>query len=200
VSACSRVEGPHVTQTRQVEPFTSIELRGAAQLDVLVGEAQSVVVEADEEGLRALRTSVNRDRLVIEMNNRSFWMQSPELKVRITVPQLTSLALNGATNASVSGLAGGNTALILSGAGNLEASGTLDRLVAQINGAGNLDLARLAASDAQVTLNGTGKATVQATGRLDATVNGVGNIEYIGKPHDLKTSINGVGSIKEHKP
>jgi hypothetical protein len=37
---------------------------------------------------------------------------------------------------------------------------------------------------------------VQASERLDATVNGVGNVEYLGKPRDLKTAIHGVGSIE----
>ena len=199
LSACTRVEGPRVTQTRDVEPFTSIELRGSAQLDVLVGAAQSIVVEADEQGLAELRTRVNGSRLVIDTRDRSFWVRNSEFRIRVTVPEMTSLELNGATNASVTGFAGGKTSLILSGAGQIEASGTIDHVVAMVNGAGSLDLGHLVAHDAAVTVNGTGNVKVQASGRLDATVNGVGNIEYLGKPADLNTAIHGVGSIEPTK-
>jgi hypothetical protein len=196
LGACTRVEGPLVTQTRDVPPFTSIELRGSAQLDVLVGEAQSVTVEADEASLRELRTTVNGERLVIDTRERSFWMRDGESRVRITVPNLEALALNGATTGSVHGLAGEKASLILSGAGDLEVSGSVGRLIANVNGAGNLDLAHLVAGDATVVVNGTGNVRVQANDRLDATVNGVGNIEYLGKPRDLETAIHGVGSIE----
>lgn len=199
LAACARVEGPLTTETRDVAPFTSVELRGSATVDVLIGQAQSLVVEADENGLRHLRTEVRDGRLVIDTRDRAFWLRDGELRVRLTVPQLDSLALNGAARASVHGFAGGNTSLILSGAGDLEASGTLDRVVAQVNGAGNLDLAHLSATDANVAVNGTGNIKVSASGRLDAAVNGVGNIEYLGKPRDLNTAIHGVGSIEQQK-
>jgi hypothetical protein len=195
LGSCSRVEGPHITQTRTVEPFTSLELRGSAELNVLVGEAQSVVVEGDDEGLQHLRTSVQGDRLIIDTHDSHFWMRDGQFKIRVTVPQLRALALNGATDATVNGFSGGNAELILSGAGRVEASGTIDRVVAVVNGAGNLDLAHLVATDAAVTVNGTGNVKVQASGRLDATVNGVGNVEYLGKPRDLNTAIHGVGNI-----
>lgn len=201
LSACARVEqGPHVTQTRDVEPFTSIELRGSAQLDVLVGAPQSIVIDADERGLAELRTRVHGGRLVIDTRDRSFWVRDSEFRIRITVPEMTSLELNGATNATVSGFAGGKTSLILSGAGQIEASGTIDHVVGMVNGAGSLDLGHLVARDAAVTVNGTGNVEVQASGRLDATVNGVGHIEYLGKPTDLNTAIHGVGSIEPTTP
>jgi len=197
-AGCARVDtGPLVTQTRDVPPFTSIELRGAARLDVLVGEAQSVVVEADEDSLQALSTTVHGKQLVIDTRDRGFWMREGERHVRITVPTLERVALNGAASGSVHGLSGGSAALILSGAGEFEASGTVERLVANVNGAGNMDLAHLVAGDAKVVVNGTGNIQVQASERLDATVNGVGNIEYVGRPRDLNTAIHGVGSIEQ---
>ncbi len=167
---------------------------------MLVGEAQSVVVDSDEQGLRTLRTSVHRGRLVIDTNDHAFWLRDAEYKVRITTTQLESLALHGATSASIHGLSGGKTKLILNGAGEVEASGTVDEVIAQVNGAGSVDLEHLVATDADVSVHGTGNISVQATGRLKAEINGVGNIEYLGKPRDLDTAIHGVGSIEQKKP
>ena len=67
-----------------------------------------------------------------------------------------------------------------------------------MNGAGDMDLSRLESTDATVVVNGAGSMDVNATGTLVATVNGVGSIDYYGKPAGLTTTINGVGSISPH--
>jgi hypothetical protein len=117
------------------------------------------------------------------------------LKVRVTLPSLRAFELKGAGHVSLIGLAGGELEVVLSGAGDIEASGRVDRLAARVNGAGRVDLSHLVAGDADVSVNGAGSLEVQATGRLDAMLNGVGSIEYLGKPAQLNTSIHGVGNI-----
>jgi len=197
--ACARVEdGPKVSESRSVGEFSSIDLRGAGTLDVLVGQPHSVTVEASADTLKDLETRVQGDRLVIDARDESFWLRNGTYRVRITVPRLDSLVVSGATDASIHGFSGGNTKIVVSGAGDLEASGTVDSFDAVTNGAANLNLSQLTATDVRVVVNGAGNAKVQASGRLDATVNGVGNIEYRGHPTDLKTAVNGVGSIKPH--
>lgn len=195
LQSCSRVQGPPVTQTRNVEPFQSVELRGGATLDVLVGETQSLVVEGDPQQLDELRTSVRAGRLVVDTQSRFFWLRNGEVKIRITVPELRSLAINGAVKGTITGYAGGSASLVLSGAGDVEASGRVDDLSAVVNGAGNLQLEHLAATTARVIVNGTGNVEVDVSDKLDASLNGVGNIEYHGKPKVLNTAIHGVGSI-----
>lgn len=195
LAGCERVDGPATTQTRGVDAFQSIEFRGAGTLDVLVGERQSLVVEGSETTLEGLATEVRNGKLVIESRGR-FWERGGRLKVRATLPQLNALTLNGAGEISVTGLSGGATALVLSGAGNLEASGALEKMTAHVNGAGNLDLSRVTAGEAEAQVNGAGSIELNVTGHLTATVNGVGSITYAGKPAQVDTSINGVGSIR----
>ena len=62
----------------------------------------------------------------------------------------------GAGHISITGLAGGATSLVLSGAGDLEASGNVEKLTTRINGAGNADLSRLTVETATVAVNGAG--------------------------------------------
>jgi hypothetical protein len=197
LAACSRDERTRSTERRGVEAFHSIELRGTGTLDVLVGEQQSLVVEADSESLKHLHTEVRNQRLVIESRGGWFWENAGgQLRIRVTLPQLNALDMNGAGRISVNGLAGGALALVLSGAGELEASGRVETLTARVNGAGSIDLSRLQATDATVAVNGAGSLQVNATGQLDAVLNGVGSITYDGKPTKLNSSINGVGSIR----
>lgn len=197
LAGCSTEDsGPPVSQTRGVDAFHSIDLQGAAELDVLVGTRQSLVVEGSPATLGQLTTSVHNGMLVVELKEGGLWRpRIGKLKVRVTLPKLNSLALNGAGHISVSGLNGGATTMVLSGAGDLEASGTLDTLTARINGAGNVDLGHLTTTDASVAVNGAGNLTVHATGELTATLNGVGSIDYLGEPTALHTQINGIGHI-----
>ena len=189
--------GPAVTQERGVDAFHSIELRGSATVDVLIGSQQSVVVEASADTQQRVRTSVRNGMLTVEHKGGGWmWQAAPgELKLRVIVPKLNSLALSGAGRITLNGLDGGATSIVMSGAGDIEASGRVDTLTARLNGAGNADLSRLLATDADVQVNGAGNLSVNATGQLDAKLNGVGSITYEGTPRVLNSAINGVGSI-----
>ena len=195
--APSEDAAPAVTQERGVDAFHSIELRGTATLDLLVGPQQSLVVEANPDTQQRVHTAVRNGMLTVEHTGGGWlWQSSPgQLKLRITMPKLNSLALNGTGRITVNGLDGGATSIVMSGAGEVEASGRVDTLTARLNGAGNADLSRLLATDAEVMVNGAGNLSVNATGQLDAKLNGVGSITYEGTPRVLNSSINGVGSI-----
>ncbi|MEP7313212.1 MAG: head GIN domain-containing protein [Pseudomonadota bacterium] len=199
LAACTNAgdSGPAVAQERGVDAFHSIELRGAATLDVLVGAQQSVVVEASADTQQRVSTAVRNGKLTVDHKGGGWLWQPPpgELKLRITLPKLNSLTLNGAGKITVNGLDGGATSIVMSGAGEIEASGRLDTLTARINGAGSADLSRVQATDAEVVVNGAGSLSVNATGQLDAKLNGVGSITYEGTPRVLNSAINGVGSI-----
>ena len=130
--------GASISQPRGVDAFHSIDLRGAAELDVLVGPHQSVVVEAPEDTLARVTTTVVNGSLIIDSDRSSWWHpRRGGLKLRITLPKLNSLALNGVGHLTVSGLAGGATTIVLSGTGDVEANGQVDTLTARLNGAGN---------------------------------------------------------------
>jgi hypothetical protein len=197
LAACSgSAEGPPVTQTRDVGEFSAVELRGSATLDVLVGTAASVTLVGDTRTLEKFTTRVQDGTLLVEQKSGWMWFTNGgDLQARITVPALRALTLNGAGNVSINGLAGGELVVTLQGAGNVEATGSLDALVAVMNGAGNMNFTRVTARDVTATTNGAGNLDVSASGKLVATVNGVGSINYAGKPAQVETAINGVGSI-----
>ncbi len=197
LSACSGgPAGTPVTEQRGVDAFHSIDLRGAGDASVTVGQAASVTLVADARTLKSTSTSVHNGMLIIENRPGWAWLgRSSRLEMRITLPALNSLAMNGAGNIEISGVHGPALSIALQGAGNLVASGETAALNARLNGAGNLDLARLVAGDATLAVNGAGNLTAHVTGSLQAEVNGVGSISYAGKPQQVESSINGVGRI-----
>ena len=61
-------------------------------------------------------------------------------------------------------------------------------------GAGSYDAPRLESENANIKLQGVGRATVWATQTLNATVDGVGSIDYFGSP-DVRKSVSGLGKV-----
>jgi Putative auto-transporter adhesin, head GIN domain len=187
--------GPSTTEDRPVGTFHSIELEGAAQLDILVGPTPSLTVTGGPKALAAFTTRVDGDKLVLKSNSSLWKPNFGTVIVRVTTPQLQALKVSGAGEITVNGISGAALDVSFDGAASLEANGMVGTLTVQMNGAGKMDLSQLEAVSALVTANGAGSIDVNSTGSLDATVNGVGTINYYGKPAKVTTAINGVGSI-----
>lgn len=188
-------EGPARTEARDVGGFHSVNLRGAADASIRVGEAPSLSATADDATLRELRTEVRHGMLIVEQKGGWPWSRKG-LKLDITVPELREVVISGAGDITVDGARGQSLELSLQGAGNLVAGGEIHSLTVHINGAGNASLAGLHAREARVVVNGTGDVTVRASDALDAVVNGVGSVRYLGTPPRLETQVNGVGGIE----
>ena len=58
----------------------------------------------------------------------------------------------------------------------------VDSQVVTISGTGDYDGEELQSATADVTIDAVGNAVLQVSDRLDATVSGVGSVEYIGDP------------------
>jgi hypothetical protein len=183
---------------RKVSAFDSVEVRGAAKIEIGVGPKQSLTIEAEPKVLAELSTEVNGSTLIID--RKDHWWQgwdNKAVKITITVPQMKSFVLGGAGDVSIQGYAGGTSSVSISGTGNIKAKGKLDELNVNLNGAGNVDFADVEANNVTVAVNGTGAVNVRAAHVLNAAVNGVGSINYYGSPTQLHTAVNGVGAIKQ---
>ncbi|MGZ4313701.1 MAG: head GIN domain-containing protein [Solirubrobacteraceae bacterium] len=185
-----------VAQSRSVAPFTSVTLAGGNLVSVRVGAPWSVVVRARTDMLARVSTEVRAGTLVIAENPRHGATKGP-MGVSVTLPALSSLAISdgGSGIVNVTGLRNQSLSVTLAGSGMVNASGTTTHLTVQLSGSGDLELGDLAARNARVTVNGSGRAMVTATGSLDALVSGDGMIQYAGNPAHLSTSVTGSGVI-----
>jgi hypothetical protein len=197
LAACSRAPaGAGISERRGVDAFHSIDLHGAAEVDVEVGPASSVELVADADILKSITTGVRNGMLVIESRPGWHWLgDSGGVRMHITLPVLNALAMNGAGNVTIHGIHGQAVSIALQGAGNLVATGKTAAMNARLNGAGNMDLSQLTAGDATLAVNGAGNLVANVTGSLQAEVNGVGSIIYAGKPRQVESNVNGVGRI-----
>jgi hypothetical protein len=176
-------------------------MEGAARLEIAVGSAESVTVEAREEIIDRVRTEIRGDTLHIRSKPKDWFISDgrPRVTVKITLPALEYLKLEGGNDVRLSGLAGGETRIRAEGAAHIKASGHVEELTVHMAGAGHADLDGLLADEAKVTVDGVGSVYVHPKDSLDATMNGVGAILYSGSPREVNTRMNGLGTIGQRK-
>lgn len=189
--------GPVLTETREVGEFDSIDMEGAARLEISVGSPESLTIEAREDVAKRVNVEVRGDTLHIKSKPKDWFISSgrPRVTLRITVPRLESLQLEGGNDVRLTGFDGGESRIRAQGAAHIKAKGRLDELTVHMAGAGHADLSDLIADEAKITVDGVGSVYVHPKDTLDATMNGVGAILYTGSPREVNTHMNGLGTI-----
>lgn len=180
-------------ESRSISDFQKLEAGGAFTIIVKVGQSPSIKISADENLLKYIRTSVNGNTL--EIDSKKNLNPKKEIRIYITTPELRSIEVSGANNVNVVGIRGSDFSVELSGAGNVDLNGEIDRLRAELSGAGNINAKNLKSRDVHISVSGAASADVYAKEYLDASVSGVGSINYYGNPEKTNTNVSGVGSI-----
>lgn len=194
--------GPRRTETREVSSFDSIDMDGDGRLQIVVGSPESLAIEGRDATIKAISTEVRDGTLYIK-SKRKDWILAggrQRIALRISLPSLVSLKLDGGNDVRLTGFNGGESNIRVQGAAHIEADGALQALTVYMAGAGHADFSKLVANDAKVTVDGIGAVYVNSKDSLDATMNGVGSITYSGNPHQVNTRMNGLGSISQRQP
>jgi putative autotransporter adhesin-like protein len=189
--------GPTVTQNRSVEPYTGLEVDGEIDVEVVPGDAAEVVVTGGEEVIDRVKTETVDGVLEIRIEDRGIVIgPDPFDDVRVQVPAapLDRISVKGAGDLRLEGLDADELTIEVEGAGDIEAAGTVDTLVATITGAGDANLSELEARTARVTVEGAGDADLNVSEELDVVVEGAGDVTYRGNP-TVRQRVEGAGEV-----
>jgi Putative auto-transporter adhesin, head GIN domain len=200
LTGCDEPEGdagPVLTESREVGEFDSIDMEGAARLEISIGAPASLTVEAREDVAQRVKSEVRGDTLYISSKPKDWFISNgrPRVTLKISLPELESLQVEGGNDVRLTGFDGGESRIRAEGAAHIRAKGRLDELTVHMAGAGHADLSELVADEAKVTVDGVGSVYVHPKETLDATMNGVGAILYTGSPREVNTHMNGLGTI-----
>ena len=188
-----RGSGRVAEENRDVSDFNEIELAGSYDVDIIVGDETSLNIEGDDNLLQYIRTYVRGNKLIID-NERNINPRKGIL-ITITTPELEELDASGACEIFIDKINSETFSIGMSGACSIEANGKVNRLKINISGAGSVDAERLIANAVKVGISGASSASVYAEDYLEASVSGVGSIDYYGDPEDIDTDVSGIGSI-----
>lgn len=190
--------GGDVTETRDVQAFHSIRVAGGIELRVKVGKDQKLDITADEDFMPHVETEVRDGVLIIdteEDEDRSWYESDQSVNVRITMPELQLLDIRGAVDGEIDGIDAEKLVVDIRGAAGIEIDGKCGELELEIAGAAAVDAEDLECKSVDVSLRGTGFASVYASEKVDADLRGVGAINIEGNPKKVKKSVRGIGVI-----
>jgi hypothetical protein len=186
--------GKQISITKNLQPFSSIVVSGAFNLEIKSGQEYKTDISGDSADLKQLSLIIEKKNLLIKTNKD--YNQNGEIVIILTVPNLTGINLSGAINCRAEITATDKFELVSSGAGDIILTGSCDKLIVTIDGAVNLDAVKLEAKNAIVTASGASTVAVNVSGKLAATASGASSINYKGKPEKLEKNISEVGSVK----
>lgn len=206
-------------EVRTVSSFSSIEASGTVAVYLSQGNEQGVAVSADEKKHNSkINTEVKNGVLVISVDGgmwNGFNWKNKQLKVYVTVKDLTRIELSGAAYLSTAGtLSMSDLAMEVSGASEMKGTLNIRHLKLQMSGA---SVARLSGTTTDVSIEASGASKVlgyqlsvdncsaEATGasdirltvnkELNAEASGGSTIFYKG-PAKAKSEATGGSEIK----
>jgi len=184
--------GKRELQKRQVASFTSISTNGAFTIEVTCQKDLSLEIEGDENVLGFVKTEVGGNILRLE-NSQNYDISEPIL-VRISVPNLEGLAVNGAGHITVKGVNNDKFEIDTNGAPAITVSGKTKLVDIAANGAGKVDTQNLHATRAVVDARGVAKIDLDVSDQLDVEISGPSSVTYNGNP-TVNKNIHGPGKL-----
>ncbi|MFB9863191.1 head GIN domain-containing protein [Rufibacter immobilis] len=199
------------TQNRKVESFTGVRVTGGFEVVLTQGAAESLKLEAEENILPLIETTVQNGTLQIK--TKSGIRNAKRLKAYVTVRSLKSLELSGGIRLNTTNAISG-TLLKLDFAGGIEAemnlqfkeldadvaggsditlTGRADKVRFDLAGATKLKALNLKADYVTIDAAGASTAQVNAAKELNVDAAGIVNVGYKGSP---KVNKSGMGKVK----
>lgn len=209
--------GRVTTEQRPVDRFEDLLLEGSLEVHLKQGQLAPVRIEAEDNVLRLVETSVSGTTLRVKLRNNvnlkrfkpiHVYLQSEKYSKIIfsgsgsltgngsdTIKSsLFSYEINGSADASLKVVAN-EVQVRVHGSGNVQLDGTTSDYLSVINGSGNIHAAGLQSASAQVQISGSGEQQIWVTDKLDARISGSGNIRYKGTPGTVNSTVSGSGKI-----
>jgi hypothetical protein len=208
--------GNVVSEDREVSGFTGISLVSAGDIVITQGEQESLTIEAEDNLLPLLETTVENGLLVLDVKDGETIQPTKDIRYFITVTNLDRLELSGAGDmsgsdltldalsvdisgtgdVSIANLTLGTLSITVSGAGDVDLSGTANSSSITVSGSGDYQACNLQSGTVGLEISGQGNAVVSATDTLTVNVSGMGDVSYVGSP-ELSQDVSGMGDITQ---
>lgn len=185
--------GTSKTERRDVSDFNKVDAGGAINIEVSVQKDFYVEVQADDNLLANIKTEVSGDTLKIYSEDRI--SAKTRINVKISMPEIESLEVSGASSGIVSNVKADSLELKASGASKIKIDGVAKELNADASGASTIDAENLKVEDADVEASGASNAIVSATNDLKIDASGASKISYTGEPANIKQDSSGASSV-----
>lgn len=191
-----RGSGVIKTESREVSGFSAISSKSIGRIIVQQTGKESLTITADDNILPLLESRVTDNILYLSIAKDVHMNPNKPIEFVVDVKSLESLKIDGVGSIEAKGIQGKKLAVSLDGVGSMTIAGSVDVLDLNLSGVGSFNGEDFKTKQATVRHDGVGSAVVNVSEQLDATLSGVGSLEYIGSPQ-IRESKKGLGSIKK---
>ena len=175
---CTKGSGDVISETRIVDFFDKIEMRGSFDLHLSQASEFSLVIEAEDNILPLIDTRVSsQDRLVVDLEDCI--RGNEKIVLFISAPNIEEIKIQGS--------------------GDVFSATTLDfdSFKVEINGSGDVEIDSLYTNFLELDIDGSGDIMIDYLDALTINneVNGSGDIDLAGFSNDFNVDIEGSGKV-----
>ena len=191
-------EGPTATQIRQVANFSKVKINGSGDVEIVPSNNQQVIVSGYTNLLDVYESKVVNGELQLGFESRKN-IRNDNIKVRIEIPDVRSVNINGSGDVLVNGfLQGTELSSLINGSGRIRIwSSAFDRMSYNINGSGDIFAAGIPSKTTEALISGSGFIELNCTQQLKIRISGSGTVDYYGNPPATDISISGSGVVRK---
>ncbi|MFA6825385.1 MAG: DUF2807 domain-containing protein [Bacteroidia bacterium] len=211
-----KLSGVTKVSTKEVSAFDKVDVSGAIDVIVNIGNKSEVVIEADSAIMPYIVTEVkDRELRIYNKDIIGFYnFKNNKILVTITTPSILELESSGACDVTINDLKTDMFKVSLSGACDLigsfecnvldfESSGSSDSKLrgkvknCNIELSGACDIKALDLEVDSLKIEGSGSSNVEITvqNSLDVELSGASELRYKGEPKYIKTDMSGVSNL-----
>jgi Putative auto-transporter adhesin, head GIN domain len=219
-AACNngrRGSGNIITETRNVSAFTKVSAATSIDVDVQQGAETSVIVEADDNLIKYIETTVVGGELKIRLKNVSIWNEAT-IKVHVIAPKYDAFSAsssaeivskNTITSNSKIKLEASSSANIdieidapavevdASSSADITAAGRTKEVTVDANSSSKVELDKLQAEIVNAEASSSADVSIFASVKINAKANSSGDISYTGGATDVNKSESSSGTISK---
>jgi hypothetical protein len=208
----------NVVEDRHITGFHAVSVSGSFDVYIVQGATESVKVDAPRDIISHIATEVKGGTLNIFDKGHFNWSNlfgSKKIVVYVTLRNVDDISLTGSgdvyfkegVNANILRLAVTGSGDVIgkinvktlesevTGSGDVKVSGRAENAKVGVTGSGDFSGRSLSTTNAVVRVGGSGDASVNVSGSLQANVTGSGDIHYGGNPRNVAKSTSGSGDI-----
>ena len=211
-----KLSGVTKVSTKEVSAFDKVDVSGAIDVIVNIGNKSEVVIEADSAIMPYIVTEVkDRELRIYNKDIIGFYnFKNNKILVTITTPSILELESSGACDVTINDLKTDMFKVSLSGACDLigsfecnvldfESSGSSDSKLrgkvkdCNIELSGACDIKALDLEVDSLKIEGSGSSNVEITvqNSLEVELSGASELRYKGEPKYIKTDMSGVSNL-----
>ena len=185
--------GNIVTEKRDLDGFTGIDVGGIFEVEVVSQKDFSVEIDADDNLLPLIKTEVRGG--VLRISTEEDVKSKNPIRIRISAPDIDRIEASGVSKVAVADLKNEELKLDISGVSKVKLAGQTGNLSVDISGASHVDAENLKAGIATVDASGASHVNVNVSEELVADASGTSKIIYTGSPKSAQKKSSGVSNI-----